>query len=238
MAAKSKASSELRISNANFGIVDENCGKHGWDETDENNIIVYAWAFSQGRKSKTPPPEIHVLRHEIGHSLFIRFLIPNTRVNQYGGDAPDWLDEMASVSFEGPGNRARRRCELSLYARTSGLLSFKKFLSMTHPELRLPAHPSQPAGFLSFVSSSKETPVFYAMVSGFDEYLRTRLKGRHVITDLVIAFRRGIPIGEFIMSELKLGNKDGDFKELDEDFKAWMISDRRMQNAAKCFSLK
>jgi hypothetical protein len=235
VAAKSKAMSEFGLSNINFGIVDENCGKHGWDEPDEDNIIVYPWAFRGEIHSKAPPPEIQVLRHEIGHSFFIRFLVPNTLAYQYGGDAPDWFDEMAAVSFEGQGNRALRRCELSLYARTSGLLSFKRFLSMTHPELRVQESPSQTRGFSSSVSSNKETPIFYAMVNGFDDYLRTRLKGRRVIPELATAFMRGKPLGEFIVSELNLANEGGKFQELDLDFKAWMASDKRMQKAAKCF---
>jgi hypothetical protein len=238
VAAKAKAESELGLSNINFAILDEKCGKHGWDEPDENNIIVYPWAFGEAVPSKAPPPEVQVLRHEIGHSLFIRFLIPSTRAIQYGGDAPDWLDEMAAVSFESPGNRAMRRCELSLYARTTGLLSFKQFLSMTHPERRVQASPSPTGGFSSFVSSNKETPIFYAMVNGFDDYLRVRLVGRRLIQDLAFAFRRGKQLGEFMMSELKLTNEGGNFQELDADFKAWMASDRRMQKAAKCFGQK
>jgi hypothetical protein len=238
VAAKSKAKSELGLSDIKFGIVDENCGRYGWGEPDENNVAVYPWALREANSSETPPSEIQVLRHEIGHNLFIRFLIPNTRANQYGGDAPDWLDEMAAVSFEDSDSRALRRCELSLYARTSGLLPFKRFLSMAHPEHRIKTSPSQSSGYSPSAPNSNESPIFYAMVSGFDEYLRARLEGRRVIPELASAFRRGKPIGEYIVSQLKLPNLGGNFRELDADFKAWMASDKRMQKAKKCFGQK
>jgi hypothetical protein len=234
-AVRSKARIELGLSETEFGIVDEQCSESGWEEPDKDNIAVYPWAFRAERSPEQSTPELQVLRHEIGHSLFIRFLIPSTKAIQYGGDAPDWLDEMAAVSFEAPDDRAIRRCELSLYARTSGLLPFKHFLSMTHPEHRREAATAQQRGFTSYAPSNKETPIFYAMVSGFDDYLRARLKGKHVVPELVNAFRRGRPLGEFLVNELKLKNEGGNFHELDADFKDWMASDKRMQKAAKCF---
>jgi hypothetical protein len=85
---------------------------------------------------------------------------------------------------------------------------------------------------------TKEMPIFYSMVSGFDDYLRARVKGRRVISELAVAFKRGKSLSEFITSELKLTNKGGNLQELDRDFKAWMASDKRMQKAAKCFGQK
>jgi hypothetical protein len=234
IAAKKKAKSELNLSAPEFGIIDERCTKSEWGELDVDNMIVYPWVFHAAWSPEKSAPEINILRHEIGHSLFIRFLIPSTKAIQYGGDAPDWFDEMAAVSFEASNDRAIRRCELSLYARTSGLLPFKHFFSMTHPEHRGKTDPSREGELNSFAPSRKETLVFYAMVSGFDDYLRVRLKGRRVIPELVSVFKRGEPLGEFIMSELKLKNESGNFDELDADFKAWMVSDRRMRNAARC----
>jgi hypothetical protein len=234
VAAKKKAKSELDLNAPEFGIIDERCTKLGWGEPDVDNIIVYPWVFHVARSPEISAPEINILRHEIGHSLFIRFLIPSSQAIQYGGDAPDWLDEMAAVSFEATKDRAIRRCELSLYARTSGLLPFKRFLSMKHPEHRGKVDISQERELTSFALRSKETLVFYAMVSGFDEYLRARLIGRRVILELVRAFKREEPLGEFIMSQLNLKNEGNNFHKLDEDFRAWMASDRRMRKAAEC----
>ncbi len=238
VAAKSKATTELGLSDAEFGIADEHCSEFGWDEPDKDNIVVYPWVFRAAQSPEKSAPEINILRHEIGHSLFIRLVIPSTQAIQYGGDAPDWLDEMAAVSFEAPKDRAIRRCELSLYARTSGLLPFKRFLSMTHPEHQGETASSQRSGLTSFAPSSKETQVFYAMVNSFLDYLGARLKGRRVIPALASAFKRREPLGEFIVGELKLKNEGGNFRELDADFKSWMASDRRIQKAAKCFGRK
>lgn len=109
---------------------------------------------------------------------------------------------------------------------------------MTHPEYRIKTSTSLTSGFTSSGPSSKETAIFYAMVSGFDEYLRTRLGSRRLIPELARAFKRGEPLGEYVVRQLKLTNEDGNFRELDADFKAWVVSDKRMQEAAKCFGQK
>jgi hypothetical protein len=64
------------------------------------------------------------------------------------------------------------------------------------------------------------------------------VKGRRLIPELASVFRRGKPLGEFIVSQLSLKNEGGNFRELDADFKAWMASDKRMQKAANCFGQK
>jgi hypothetical protein len=238
MASKSKAKLEFGLKNVRFGIIGTKCGNLNWGDSDEKNILVYKWPFRAESLPDLTTPELGILRHEIAHDLFVRFLVPSTRIRQYGGDAPDWLDEMAAVSFESPASRSLRRCELSIYARSTGLISFKRFFSMAHPEYVAENSFSLTDNVTEASSSSIETPVFYAMVSGFLDYLGARLKGRRVIPALASAFKRREPLGEFIVNQLKLKNEGGNFRELDADFKSWMASDRRIQKAAKCFGQK
>ncbi|GIX16439.1 MAG: hypothetical protein KatS3mg119_0625 [Rhodothalassiaceae bacterium] len=47
------------------------------------------------------------LAHELGHEWFTTYLWPATTGNQYGGDAPDWLDELAAIVTEPPEDAAR-----------------------------------------------------------------------------------------------------------------------------------
>ena len=72
--------------------------------------VVFPWQFapSAGNARRLPS---HVLPHEIGHVLFIRYLAPESGSDQYGGGAPDWLDEMAAMAFEDAVGVAIRRGE-------------------------------------------------------------------------------------------------------------------------------
>lgn len=63
--------------------------------------FVFPWSFSRSGAGGPRLPT-HVLPHEIGHALFIRFLVPRTGKDEYGSGAPDWLDEMAAIAFEDP----------------------------------------------------------------------------------------------------------------------------------------
>ena len=79
------------------------------------------------------------LRHEIAHALFIAHVIPGTRKGQYGGDAPDWLDEAAAMTAETQdGAAARRRAFISL-VRAGRLRRLSDFVAAEHPLFNAPA---------------------------------------------------------------------------------------------------
>jgi hypothetical protein len=73
------------------------------------------------------------LRHEIAHALFLALVIPSTRKGQYGGDAPDWLDEAAAIISESEGDISARRRAFSELVAGGRLKPLSKFVSAEHP---------------------------------------------------------------------------------------------------------
>ncbi|TRO96191.1 hypothetical protein FKB34_05680 [Glycocaulis profundi] len=67
------------------------------------------------------------IRHELGHLFLMSAFLPNTRPPQYGGDAPDWLDEAAAVAMETPAVLRQRRAHFAgqiIAGRVKPLLDF------------------------------------------------------------------------------------------------------------------
>jgi hypothetical protein len=140
-AALAKAKEVLALSDVYIDIVDPEYTSSHWGDLSSNNAPIYVWPFSKSSNNGNEPPPAYLLRHEIGHDLFIRYLIPSTKRNQYGGDAPDWLDEMAATAFEGEPLQAVRRRAVTRYGKTSKLIPLQKFFTMAHPELTSGAIP-------------------------------------------------------------------------------------------------
>jgi hypothetical protein len=110
-AAYSAARTLLGLRKPRFAVMDMARTGYKFGDRLPDGTPVYVWQFNKIADERWPPPT-YILRHEIGHDLFIRYLVPDTKGDQYGGDAPDRLDEMAAVAFEGDALRASRRRDL------------------------------------------------------------------------------------------------------------------------------
>jgi hypothetical protein len=168
------------------------------------------------------------LRHEIGHDLFIRYLAPSSRDDQYGGDVPDWLDEMAAVAFEGTELTASRRRDAARFARAATLLPLGRFFTMTHPEWasRPPPAPSGETVRIGLVMS-EDSPRFYAMSRAFYDFLVHRTKSHSIVAELAAAFRKGERLDRWVLSRTGRGGRTGDLGTLNAEFLAWIASDQR-----------
>jgi len=226
-AAFSAARDVLGLSDVRFVIVDAAHGASEWGELSEDGAVVYPWIFASGAGNQGPRAPDYVLRHEIGHDLFIRHLVPNTRSGQYGGDAPDWLDEMAAVAFEDAEQQAARRRLVMVYARQGELMPLQKFLTMTHPELSSEL-PDIASGDLYRVRRmmSGDTPQFYALARAFYDFLVARTGTLSIVAELAASVRSGEPLNDWILSRTGQGDS-GSVETLNDDFLAWLASDRR-----------
>lgn len=231
-AAQAAARNVLALPDVRFGIADLHGKNTQWVNLAADGRPVYTWVFSKKAGDPKPVSSSHVLRHEIGHDLFIRYLVPSSRGDQYGGDAPDWLDEMAAVAFESPAQTASRRGLAARYAREATLLPLGRFLTMTHPEFasRPPPDPSGQAVRIRF-ASSEDTPRFYVMCRAFYDFLVDRTKSPSIVAELAAAFRKGEPLDRWILSRTGQGGRTGDLGALNAEFLAWIASDRRYEAA-------
>jgi hypothetical protein len=224
-AAHSAARNVLGLRNPRFDIVEVDYTFHKWGDRSSDGASIYVWPFKRNPDNKQQRPPVHLLRHEIGHDLFIRYLVSSTNGDQYGGDAPDWLDEMAAVAFEGETLRATRRRSAVGYAREGKLIPLQRLLTMIHPEMEagsIPPTTDQPV--TAFEPASDDTPQFYVMASAFYDFLVARTKNPAIVAELAAAFRRGEPLEQWILT--RIGQKNG-IQALNADFQTWVASDAR-----------
>ncbi len=229
-AAQAAARDVLLLPHVRFGITARSYGKARWVGLANDGSTTYSWVFGNTAPGGRPVPPSHALRHEIGHDLFIRHLVPSSREGQYGGDAPDWLDEMAAVAFEGTDVTSMRRREAARLARSGTLIPMNRFLTMVHPELtELPAFAVASGGpaYRIRLSASSDTPRFYAMTRAFYDYLVARTGSPAVVAELAGAFRRGERLDAWILA--RSGRRDGSasLEALDADLCSWIQSDSR-----------
>jgi hypothetical protein len=231
-AAQAAARDVLALPEVRFGIADLESKNAQWVNLAADGKPVYTWVFSRKAGDQKPVSSSHVLRHEIGHDLFIRYLAPSSTDDQYGGDAPDWLDEMAAVAFEGPAQTASRRRLAARYAREATLIPLGRFLTMTHPEFasRPPPDSSGPMVRIR-LASTEDTPRFYVMCRAFYDFLVDRTKSPSIVAELAAAFRKGEPLDRWILSRTGKGSRTGDLGALNAEFLAWIASDRRYEAA-------
>lgn len=224
-AVRSRAKSVLGLENAQFAIVEEGSGDSRWAGLDSSGFVVYPWPFPHGARRFKPRPAIHVLRHEIAHDLFARHIVSTSTTNQYGTDAPDWLDEMAALAFES--NRGLQSYRRS--AKEVGLLSLEVVLRSPHPEFGAPVSVEPGQTFSSGSPSSFQTIPYYATICIFHDFLVERTGNEGVVLDLASAFNRDENLEIWILNRLGYSAQNNQIRQLDEDFKAW-FSARRDEN--------
>ncbi|HEX8125437.1 MAG TPA: hypothetical protein VF548_07640 [Allosphingosinicella sp.] len=233
-AAQAAARNALALPDVRFGITDRGGTGGQWVNLAADGKPVYSWMFRRGPGDRKPVPSSNTLSHEIGHDLFIRYLVPSSRDDQYGGDAPDWLDEMAAIAFEGAELTASRRRQAARYAREATLLPLGQFLTMTHPEWasRPPPAPSRepaPSGetFEIRLAISEDSPRFYATGRAFYDFLVDRTKSAAIVAELAIAFRKGERLDRWILSRTGHKGPSAGLGALNAEFLAWIASDER-----------
>lgn len=238
-AAQVAAREVLALPDVRFGIADLQGANSKWVSLSSDGAPVYSWVFSNKSGDRRPVPPSYLLRHEIGHDLFIRYLVPSSRDDQYGGDAPDWLDEMAAVAFEGAALSASRRGDAGRFAREATLLPLGRFLTMTHPEWKAtpPSAPSKQAPSKQTVrvrlATSEDSPRFYAMSRAFYDFLVDRTKSTAIVNELADAFRKGEPLDRWILSRTGHGASKAGLGALNAEFLAWIASDKRYDAVSK-----
>ena len=233
-AAKDAAQSVFLLPNITFAIVEEGC-KEAFQQTVPGDFVVHTWPFPNGSRRQGPRPRTNVLRHEIGHDLFSRHLVPKTREDQYSTDAPDWLDEMAAIAFEGIDQQINRRQMARIDADRTGLLPLSRLMDMTHPEHGTVVSVPQGRTFAVARPASPDTLPFYSTVFAFHEFLIERTGRRSIVAELASAFRDGEVLDRWIVK--RIGRDDiGTVEELNTAFLSWFEQDPRYSPAALAFN--
>lgn len=194
--------------------------------------FLFPWSFPRPREGARRLPT-HVLPHEIGHALFIRYLVPKTRVDEYGGDAPDWLDEMAALAFEDAAGVRLRRRDTRRHAERGALIPLSRLLSMPHPEWSARSiAPGPPTESATHQPRSVDTPAFYATVRALFDFLIDRTGNEQVIRLLAEQVRAVVPLDQWLLAHAVRGGVPQGLAGLDTEIRAFVLTDPAYADAS------
>lgn len=193
--------------------------------------------LGEGAAARKPTLEPKAIRHEIGHLLFMHAVWPSTagRGEQYGGDAPDWLDEAAAVVAESAEMTEGRRQAFRELARSGRAIPLSEYLHMEHPvfaggdfqALIEHARAQAEAGGAAVVSASlpverlERARAFYAQTRAFIDFLVARNGDQRVLADIAAAMRSGLSFEEWLSAAAAGDGLPVDLEALERDFLAW-----------------
>lgn len=194
--------------------------------------FVFPWRFAPGGEGRARPPA-HVLPHEIGHTLFIRFLAPRSGAEEYGGGAPDWLDEMAAMAFENDAGIRMRRSEARRHAMRGALIPLARLLAMPHPEWSARRAAARAAGDSPLSQpGSADTPAYYATVRALFDFLVERTGDQRVIRRLAEEVRAGRPIDRWLLAHAAPAGAARSLGRLDAQLAAFVLTSSAYADAA------
>jgi hypothetical protein len=225
-AAQEAARRLLLLPSLHFAIIEEGSGSDRWGSVSDG-YIVYPWPFPNGSRRLTARPATHVLRHEIGHDLLERYVVPKSSKSQYGTDAPDWLDEMAAVAFEGAEQQSNRRRTARREAARAGLLPLSQLLSMEHPEFKSKVAVDPTQVIATMEPTSSDAIRFYSTVQAFYDFLLARVRNTAIVAELTGAYMRGDDLKMWVINKLRSGREVGSLEKVDADFLRWLATDPR-----------
>lgn len=225
-AAKEGAERFFLIPDVTFAIVEEGVSERGRSPL-ADGYVVHMWPFPNGPLRHAPRPATHVLRHEIGHDLFVRHLVPRTTQDQYGSDAPDWLDEMAAIAFEGTEQELERRLMARMDADQVSLLPLPRLFSMAHPEFGRKIAISSGKTFAFGTPQSADTSRFYSTIRVLLDFLVDRTGTEAIVAELAAAFVRGESLGAWTAERVGYGKGAKSIEKMDADFLRWFAHDPR-----------
>jgi hypothetical protein len=177
-------------------------------EPEQVEVLVQQALVQLGEPdAPSSPPALapKAIRHEIAHLLFMQAVWPSSgkRPEQYGGDAPDWLDEAAAVVAESEEMTRNRRALFRELAASGGTIPLAEYLEMTHPvyadrqframidEARAARADGEPVVISASLADDRveRARAFYAQTRGFVDYLFERTGDRRVLGDIAVELR-------------------------------------------------
>ncbi|RFF29956.1 hypothetical protein [Wenzhouxiangella sediminis] len=187
--------------------------------------------------AETSSLEPKAIRHEIAHLLFMHAVWPSSagRGEQYGGDAPDWLDEAAAVVAESADMTEARRQAFRELARSGRTIPLEEYLSMEHPVFAArefqalvdQARAQAEAGGAAVVSASlpaehlERARAFYAQTRGFTDYLVHRSGDDRVLAEIATTMRGGAAFEAWLAASGVESGLPGDLQDLEREFDSW-----------------
>jgi hypothetical protein len=184
------------------------------------------------------------LTHEIGHGWFINALWSGSAGKtglHYGGDAPDWLDEVAAILLENEWQSHNRRENLKVFlasSETAALIKpLNELFTMKHPgldptqmqeivkkmrEARARGESISALNLKPDAKSQQAMKMFYAQCRGFIDYLFQKGADPKVLRRITDTLKSGESMGEWLAAEGKRYKLPESLPKLQADWEAWL----------------
>jgi len=184
---------------------------------------------------------VDVLAHELGHALFMSKIWGSTRTtNQYGGDAPDWLDEAAAILMETGGMTRKRRAAFADYAGAQELHPLASFLRMPHPRLsgsategEQPQDATVPGRTTPKIEQryldaeeGRRRSLFYAQTRAFVDFLLERTGEERVFLEIAEHLEAGGDMGSWLAESAtaRAAGLGPDLPALERQWQDWIAA--------------
>lgn len=192
-----------------------------------------------GRLEPAPRPE--VLRHEIGHALFIHGVWPRPESGaRYGGSAPDWLDEAAAVSADAESSTKKRREKFRSIALDDNLIPLSDYFSMEHPlydnhellrkiqEASKKVRPGEPIVVQTDPNKDdkQRSRAFYPQTRGMIDFLVERSGNPRILMLITRALKDGDTFEEWLAEAGPANGLPTELDALDRLFRQWAVSEK------------
>jgi hypothetical protein len=197
-------------------------------------LVERALAQLGGHAGPAPPAlEPTAIRHEIAHLLFMHAVWPASGDEQYGGGAPDWLDEAAAVIAESEAMTRQRRALFRELVASGRTIPLSEYLEMPHPvyadaqfrALVDRARAARQAGEPIVVSASvadgqsERARAFYAQTRGFVDYQIARTGDERVLHDIAVGLREeSADFGDWLQGTGAVRGLPAEIRALERDF--------------------
>jgi hypothetical protein len=181
-----------------------------------------------------PTLEPRAMRHELAHRLFTEVVWPSTRdrFSQYGGDAPDWLDEAAAILAEDEAMTRSRRERFGRLVASGATIPLDEYLAMPHPvfagedfqALIEQAREAAGPNGMAVVSGSlapgadERAVAFYAQTRGFVDYLIERTNDPRALHDVARFMRAGGTFEQWLLRQDAARGLPRELAGLEQDF--------------------
>tara|TARA_R110002020_G_scaffold143500_4_gene315774 strand:+ start:2723 stop:3631 length:909 start_codon:yes stop_codon:yes gene_type:complete len=195
-------------------------------ECEFNDVLI--WSFKQADL-----PYLEQIRslipHEVGHLVLFN-MQGSKRDDQYGSDAPDWIDEAFAMAYESEDTADQRLYDAVRLAAAGLLFRLPAFLEMEHPQLQglLDSGPIEgPAVFEIDPETGMATAIFYAQSFLFQEYLVYLTNNSAILSEIASEIKKGALVSDAIVKTVSVTG-ERDLSMIEEGFEAWLASDPQL----------
>lgn len=216
----------LGVRGVRFQFLDQDLARLGKPAPGRPDDIPFTWEFpKQGAQSNESSQFlIGLIRHELGHQVFLRRVLVPSSDGTYGSDAPDWLDEAAAIVMETPEMKDQRRAMARMLAAQGKLFPLGDFLAMSHPEAKSGVDRLASASSNgTFVPKNPfQTLIFYSQCQVFTDFLISKSGEPAILRKLADAIGRNEDYVALLMEELAIGAGQHSLDEINSMFLLWV----------------